>query len=349
MPPILPIDVGDCMPDFRLMDVRQLITSLYTLATGKPVVILCFPNNRSAVAQDVLRSFAKANGRFAGRANVFSINGDVVEENIRFAYQMKLPFPLLSDPDHKILSFFESRRKVLTGEAWAEDGALVCVVADPNRRIKKIYQDVRDPSHVEEVLRFLDALPSEEPRIVGPHAPVLLVPQVLDQETCQRLIRSYEEEDRPLAAIVSGQRGNTDSVTNRDVKIRRDYFLSDPAITSEMSALFGRRVIPEMMKVFDYKATRFEKMRIGCYNASDGGFFKPHRDNVDPAGGRRFAMSLNLNTEDFEGGHLRFPEYGPHLYRPASGDALIYSSLIVHEVTPVTAGRRFVLVTFFLA
>ena len=60
-------------------------------------------------------------------------------------------------------------------------------------------------------------------------------------------------------------------------------------------------------------------------------------------------MSLNLNTEDFEGGHLRFPEYGPHLYRPATGDALIYSSLIVHEVTPVTAGRRFVLVAFFRA
>ena len=133
MQPILPIDVGDCMPDFRLMDVRQLLTSLYTLATGKPVVILCYPNNRSAVAQDVLRSFAKADGRFAGRANAFSINGHVVEENIRFADQMKLPFPLLSDPDHKILSFFESRRKVLNGEAWPQDGALVCGHASPIR------------------------------------------------------------------------------------------------------------------------------------------------------------------------------------------------------------------------
>jgi peroxiredoxin len=336
------------------LGIRQLITSLYTLATGKPVVILCFPNNRSAVAQDVLRSFAKANGRFAGRANVFSINGDVVEENIRFADQMKLPFPLLSDPDHRILSFFENRRKALDGEAWAQDGALVCVVADPNRRIKKIYQDVSDPGHVEEVLRFLDALPRDEPRVIGPHAPVLFVPQVLDQETCQRLIQSYEEGDRPLTPVMRAEsffekRGNTDRVMNRDIKIRRDYFLSDPAIISEMSALFGKRVIPEMMKVFDYKATRGEKMRIGCYDASDGGFFKPHRDNIFPAGGRRFAMSLNLNTEDFEGGYLRFPEYGPHLYRPATGAALIYSSLIVHEVTPVTAGRRFVLVTFFLA
>ena len=349
MQPILPIDVGDCMPDFRLMDVRRFLTSLYSLAVGKPVVILCYPNNRAAVAQDVLRAFAEADGRMAERANTFSINGEVIEENIRFADHMKLPFPLLSDPDHRILSFFERRRKALSGEAWAQDGALVCVVADPNRRIKKIYQDVSDPSHVEEVLRFLDALPRVEPRIVAPHAPVLLVPQVLDQETCQRLIRSYEEEDRPLAAIISGQRGNTDSVMDRDVKIRRDYFLSDPATTSEMGALLGKRVIPEMMKVFDYKATRFEKMRIGCYDASDGGFFKPHRDNVDPAGGRRFAMSLNLNTEDFKGGHLRFPEYGPHLYRPATGEALIYSSLMVHEVTPVTAGRRFALVTFFLA
>jgi predicted 2-oxoglutarate/Fe(II)-dependent dioxygenase YbiX len=133
------------------------------------------------------------------------------------------------------------------------------------------------------------------------------------------------------------------------LKVRRDHFISDPMINGEISALFGKRVIPEMMKVFDYKATHFERMRIGCYDASDGGYFRPHRDNVDPAGGRRFAMSLNLNTGDYEGGYLRFPEYGSHLYLPATGDALIFSSLMVHEATPVTAGRRFVLVTFFRA
>jgi predicted 2-oxoglutarate/Fe(II)-dependent dioxygenase YbiX len=58
-----------------------------------------------------------------------------------------------------------------------------------------------------------------------------------------------------------------------------------------------------------------------------------------------FALSLNLN-DDYEGGQLRFPEYGNHLYRPDAGAALIFSCAHLHEVLEVTAGRRFVLLSF---
>jgi predicted 2-oxoglutarate/Fe(II)-dependent dioxygenase YbiX len=56
---------------------------------------------------------------------------------------------------------------------------------------------------------------------------------------------------------------------------------------------------------------------------------------------------LNLNTGEYEGGHLRFPEYGPHLYRPGAGDAIVFSCSLVHEVMPISAGKRFALITFF--
>jgi len=55
-------------------------------------------------------------------------------------------------------------------------------------------------------------------------------------------------------------------------------------------------------------------------------------------------MTIHLNTGDYEGGFLRFPEYGPDLYRPPRGDAIVYSSSLLHEVTPVTSGRRYALV-----
>ena len=347
MHPLLLVDIGDCMPDFRLLDVDQKLMSLYSLALGKPVVILCYAKNRAAAVGAVLRGFAEADGRLAERATVFAINGETAEENARFAQGMNLPFPVLADPDHRILSFFESRREARSGAAWADDGAAVCIVADRNRRIMRIDQDVREPDHVDEVLRFLDERPRDEPHLVGPHAPVLLVPRVFDSELCRRLIGSYEEAERPLAPIVSGQRGQKENVANPDLKVRRDHFVSDPAMTAEIQALFAKRLIPEMMKAFDYKATRCEQMRIGCYDARDSGFFRPHRDNVDPSGGRRFALSVNLNAGEYEGGYLRFPEYGESLYLPATGDALVFSSLLLHEATPVTAGRRFVLVSFF--
>ena len=49
---------------------------------------------------------------------------------------------------------------------------------------------------------------------------------------------------------------------------------------------------------------------------------------------------------DVRPGGLRFPEYGPHLYRPEAGAALIFSCSHLHEVLNVTAGRRFVLLSF---
>ena len=54
-----------------------------------------------------------------------------------------------------------------------------------------------------------------------------------------------------MTEVTIGQRGSKRHVTNRDLKIRRDCFVTDPVITREIGALFGKRVIPEMMKVFD--------------------------------------------------------------------------------------------------
>jgi len=98
------------------------------------------------------------------------------------------------------------------------------------------------------------------------------------------------------------------------------------------------------MRAFTRQVTGVEEFKVVCYEASTGGHFKPHRDNrLDYRAHRRFALSINLNTGDYEGGVLRFPEYGPDLYRPPRGDAIIYSSSLLHEVTPVTSGRRFAL------
>ena len=71
-----------------------------------------------------------------------------------------------------------------------------------------------------------------------------------------------------------------------------------------------------------------------------------HRDDVPPTTYRRFAMSINLNTEEFEGGELRFPEFGDHRYRPDNGTAIVFSSSLLHEALHVTAGRRLVLLAF---
>ena len=47
-------------------------------------------------------------------------------------------------------------------------------------------------------------------------------------------------------------------------------------------------------------------------------------------------MSLNLNAGEYEGGFLRFPEYGPNLYMPETGCAVVFSCSLLHEALAVT-------------
>ncbi|MGZ0190128.1 MAG: 2OG-Fe(II) oxygenase, partial [Alphaproteobacteria bacterium] len=61
---------------------------------------------------------------------------------------------------------------------------------------------------------------------------------------------------------------------------------------------------------------------------------------------RRFACSINLNAEDFEGGELAFPEFGGHRFSPRTGEAVVFSSSLLHEPLHVTKGRRLVLLAF---
>jgi predicted 2-oxoglutarate/Fe(II)-dependent dioxygenase YbiX len=105
--------------------------------------------------------------------------------------------------------------------------------------------------------------------------------------------------------------------------------------------------LPEIKKAFQFDATRIERYIVACYDASDGGYFRPHRDNTTTATShRRFAVSINLNAEEFEGGDLRFPEFGRRTYRPPTGGAVVFSCSLLHEATPVTRGTRYATLPF---
>lgn len=57
-------------------------------------------------------------------------------------------------------------------------------------------------------------------------------------------------------------------------------------------------------------------------------------------------MTINLNAEEFEGGELRFPEFGRRTYRAPTGGAVVFSCSMVHEALPVTRGRRYATLPF---
>ena len=57
-------------------------------------------------------------------------------------------------------------------------------------------------------------------------------------------------------------------------------------------------------------------------------------------------MTLNLNAEAYEGGELRFPEFGRRTYRSPTGGATVFCCSLLHEVTPVTQGSRYAVLPF---
>ena len=90
-----------------------------------------------------------------------------------------------------------------------------------------------------------------------------------------------------------------------------------------------------------------ERLLVGCYEAESGGHFRAHRDNTTRGTAhRRFAVTVNLNAEEYEGGDLLFPEFGPRTYRAPTGGAIVFSCALLHQAMPVTKGRRFAFLPF---
>jgi len=132
---------------------------------------------------------------------------------------------------------------------------------------------------------------------------------------------------------------------------RQDVQVSDPLLFVQLRDCLMRRVVPVMEQVYHARINVIEAPLIGCYESDSGGWFRRHKDNTSSATAhRQFALSLNLNgTDEYDGGLLRFPEFGRELYAPVAGGALVFSTAMVHEVTPVTRGRRFGVFTFLSA
>ncbi|HEX4096292.1 MAG TPA: 2OG-Fe(II) oxygenase, partial [Caulobacteraceae bacterium] len=178
------------------------------------------------------------------------------------------------------------------------------------------------------------------------YAPVLILPRVFEPELCRRLIALYDADGGAPSGVMRDIGGKTVGVLD-DFKRRRDLFLSDEALRNELRARIARRLIPMIARTFQFEATRLERYLVACYDAADGGYFRPHRDNETfGTAHRKFAVSINLNAEDFEGGDLRFPEFGPRTYRPPTGGAVVFCCSLQHKATPVTRGRRYAFLPF---
>ncbi|MGR4862428.1 2OG-Fe(II) oxygenase [Caulobacter sp. LARHSG274] len=198
------------------------------------------------------------------------------------------------------------------------------------------------------VLDFIAAAPDPASHAgIDLHAPVLILPRVFEPALCRQLIDIHEAEGGEASGFMRDINGRTRLILDPSHKLRRDRDLIDPEMKAAVARRVRERIVPEVAKAFQFQASRMERYLVGCYDAAEGGHFRPHRDNTTAGTAhRRFAVTINLNAEDYEGGDLSFPEFGPRRYRAPTGGAVVFSCSLLHMVDPITSGRRFAFLPF---
>ncbi|WP_426956373.1 2OG-Fe(II) oxygenase [Muricoccus radiodurans] len=240
---------------------------------------------------------------------------------------------VLADPDGEALAS-------LGGDPAA--GAVI--LADPTHRVLASGPLAEAPA----ILGALSRLPPPE-RHAGMEvmAPVLVLPRLLEPGLCRKLIELYETGGGKPSGFMREVNGKTVGTSDPGFKRRSDHDIADQDVLNALQRRLKRRLVPAIRQAFQFEATRIERFIVACYDAAEGGFFRAHRDNTTRGTAhRRFAVTVNLNSEEFEGGELRFPEFGTRLYRAPTGGAVVFSCSLLHEATPVTQGRRYAFLPF---
>lgn len=219
------------------------------------------------------------------------------------------------------------------------------VVLDQALRVLNILP-VSDPAtHVPTLLRYLETLPPM--RSLDLPAPILVVPNIFTPQFCRKLIGLYQQHGGEETGFMKQIDGKTVPVLNYNYKRRSDYIIAEQEVIQEAENRLRRVLVPEIKKVFHFDASHIERYIVACYDAETGGFFRRHRDHTTKGTAhRRFAVTINLNAEEYEGGDLRFPEYGIRTYRAPTGGAVVFSCALAHEVHKMIRGKRYAFLPF---
>ena len=335
----VPLGPGDIMPTMALTDMAGAAVDLNADdLSGNYIVLVLQRDSRAVNAQ--LSAFETKRARVdAVGAKLFVV----------------LPADVPPAGDEVMAAATALRDQ--SGALFAAFGAgpghdSVTILIAPNQHIALVAHDT-DPDHADRVLDLIDGrAEARRTRQLEMHPPVLLVPDVLSPEDCQKLISIYRFQGNEF--VESGH--NVVQGRTSDCKMKIDDYgrvdrIDHWVVTSDTNAFIDQRLrarlFPEIKKAFQYPITRREHYRIACYEGERGGEPHGHRDDTASiVAHRRFAVTINLNTENYEGGELRFPEFGDQRYRPPTGAAIVFSCSLLHEVMHVVSGRRFALLAF---
>jgi predicted 2-oxoglutarate/Fe(II)-dependent dioxygenase YbiX/peroxiredoxin len=331
-PPIILLP-GDPAPWFKAPALEGSNSYAIQTVAGRHVMILFFGSARFAPSAEALATVQSHRALFDDHsACLFGVSVDPEDaKQGRIAQQL---------PGIRFFLDYERKVSALYGAVGDSDYHPHWLLLDAALRVVQRFPVEQGEEAMAALRSVLAAGPPDG------WAPALLVPGVLEPELCRELIELYEKDGGEESGFMRDVEGKTTLIVDPSHKRRRDCIIEDDGLRRRIVARMNRRLSPALRHAFQFQPTRIERYLVACYDSS-GGYFRPHRDNTTSGTAhRQFAVTMNLNAEEYEGGDLRFPEFGQRTYRAPTGGAVVFSCSLLHEATPVTRGRRFAFLPF---
>lgn len=342
---IQPLSAG--MPAFAFSALDEFGRSLNLnedYLSGKHLVLVFLNTDDNTRNAEALKYFAEMRQVFEDANITIVAVAATNKKDSNFNLKQKSGFlwPITNDPSGAVFASY--------GLHKMRGIDLRVVLITPQRQVRIWYDS---PINIQQTLKEITDMAnslsaSEDSRWSACHAPVLHIPNVFSEQECTRLIQGFNTQEGyyirpPHAGEVAGNFKVPVYEHNRQDRV--DQLVKNKSTLDFIDQRIAERIYPMIKKAFAYTVTRREDFHLARYVGAREGLHMGHRDvTATSMTHRRFAISLTLNS-DYEGGKLVFNEYSPHGYQPATGSALIFSSLLLHEVTEITQGTRYCLIS----
>lgn len=330
--------IGTPAPWFKAKALEGNPQFAFNTAAGRPMLMLFFGSTQDPKSQAALGKVLAARNLFDDHnACFFGVTIDPRDEANGAIRPMLPGIRYFLDYDRAV----SAQYGVCSGDAG--DIAYKPMFMLLDRQLRVVGRYALDQANA--ALNGLQAIIAEAN--ADDWAPVLMVPRLFEPELCAALINVYDKNGGSDSGFMREHDGKTVLVVDHQHKRRADCEIEDPELKAAVMARINVRLRPMIKRAFSFDPTRMERYIVACYEAETGGHFSPHRDNTTKGTAhRRFAVTINLNADDYEGGDLRFPEFGKRTYRAPTGGAVVFSCSLLHEATPVTRGKRYAFLPF---
>jgi len=147
---------GNAAPVFTTKDASGRTVKLKDFK-GQKVVLYFYPKDDTPGCTKEACSFRDGFATFKKRGiNVLGISADSEVSHKKFAEKYKLPFVLLTDPEHKIADAYGTYgQKKFMGRTYMGIHRMTFLI-DEKGRIKKVFEKVKPEDHAREVLEAFE-------------------------------------------------------------------------------------------------------------------------------------------------------------------------------------------------